>query len=434
MPAVTPADTLSRVGKARLAGITAAACLALPAAAWAQVDEPFLAADASQTGQVNLVAFGPEGTKVAITERVGDRSEPMGSGFVQYYGAFYVLEATTWRCDRLVRRFEAAMIEPSGERHAGRFSLRTPSCRHRMRVEAPEQVTPGAPFEVAVVDGWGIGGVRTQLCAAFAGEQELCGKVDVARGGERASQSLRLPRQGVWTLSVRLGRYREAVRVGVGVPAPPPPSRPVVLTTGDSTIQGIESFLEDRLPRRARVAREYLVGSGISRPITPYWPYWPSHAQRQAQERAPALTVISVGANDAHPMTPPEGAETPCCGDAWTAEYARRVGEMMDAYARGGEGRVLWLTLPAPRRLARARIAAAVNDAIRTAASGRPHVRLVQLDRIFTPGFRFRKRMRDRGKRVRVREPDGIHLTARGTAIAARAVAYAVRQWSGALP
>ena len=409
----------------------AVAWLALAGAAQAQ--GPVLAADASETGWINLVAFGTEGTKVQFAERVGDRTEPMGSGVVEWYQATYVLRATQWRCDRTVRRFEATMVEPDGSRHRGRFSLRTPSCKHRVSIETPTQVEPHAPFTVRIVDEWGIGGIAPEVCAIYRREKEVCGDATILRGSDHFEQTLRLPREGVWRLSMRLGRYRDYVGVGAGVPAPPVAHRPVVLTTGDSTIQGIESFLGDRLPRRTRIARHYLVGSGISRPITPYWPYWPSEAQRQAQERAPDLTVISIGANDGHPMTVPQGGQVECCDDPWIDEYARRAREMMAAYARDGEGRVLWLTLPAPRKRERARNAAAVNEAIRRAASGQPHVRLVQLDRIFTPGFVFRKRMRDRGRRVRVREPDGIHLTARGTDIAARAVAYAARHWPGAL-
>jgi hypothetical protein len=275
--------------------------------------------------------------------------------------------------------------------------------------------------------------VAAQVCAAYERERETCGEALIPRGSTAFEQELRLPRTGVWRLSARLGRHVDRHAIGAGVPAPAQTRRPVVLTTGDSTIQGVESYLEDRLPARVRFAREYLVGSGISRPITTYWPYWPSVAQRQAQERAPRLTVISVGANDSHPLDAPDGSRSACCDDAWVAEYARRVREMMVAYARGGAGRVLWLTLPAPRRPERARNTAAVNAAIRAAATGQPHVRLVQLDRMFTPGFRFRATIRDRGKRVRVREADGIHLNARGTDIAARAVAYAVRHWPGAL-
>jgi lysophospholipase L1-like esterase len=412
----------------------ATAWLALGAAgAHAQSDVPVLAADASETGYVNLVAFGQPGTQVALSEVVDGRHTELGAGTVQYYGAFYVLRATQWRCDRLVRRFRATMVDPQGRSHSGRFSLRTPSCRNRLSVEVPPEVAPGAPFTARVVDGWGIGGIGAKVCAALAGEEEACGAVQVVRGTAHTERELRLPRPGIWSVAVRLGRYRDRVRVGVGVPAPAVPMRPVVLTTGDSTIQGIESYLQDRLPGRARIARHYLVGSGISRPITPYWPYWPSEAQRQAQERAPRLTVISIGANDAHPMEAPGGGHVSCCGEAWVAEYARRASEMMSAYVRSGEGRVLWLTLPAPRKPPRIVHTAAVNDAIRRAASGQQHVRLVELDEIFTPGFRYRERMRDRGRRVLVRQPDGIHLTAKGTEIAARAVAYAARQWPGAL-
>jgi hypothetical protein len=48
------------------------------------------------------------------------------------------------------------------------------------------------------------------------------------------------------------------------------------------------------------------------------------------------------------------------------------------------------------------------------------------MDLLFTPNG-YREVMRYRGRDVHVREADGIHLNVAGTAIAARAVAQAIR-------
>jgi hypothetical protein len=113
-----------------------------------------------------------------------------------------------------------------------------------------------------------------------------------------------------------------------------------------------------------------------------------------------------------------------CCEPGWVAEYARRVRAMMQTYARRGRGRVVWLTLPLPK--GRREVADAVNLAVLRAAEGLTPVTVVRLDEVFTPAG-FRDVMRYRGRDVRVRERDGIHLNVAGTAIAARLVAAVLR-------
>ena len=131
-----------------------------------------------------------------------------------------------------------------------------------------------------------------------------------------------------------------------------------------------------------------------------------------------------IGANDGFPMA---GAD--CCGAPWIAEYARRARRMMRTYARGGRGRVYWLLLPAPRGRLFRETFPAVNAGLRLAARGlADDVRLIELDEVFTPGGRYRHSMEIDGKRVRVRQRDGVHLNATGAALAARLVAGALRR------
>jgi hypothetical protein len=97
----------------------------------------------------------------------------------------------------------------------------------------------------------------------------------------------------------------------------------------------------------------------------------------------------------------------------------------MLSYRRRGRGRVIWLTLPIPK--GPRDVADAVNGAVVSAASGLPRVSVLRLDQVFTPDG-FREVMPYRGRSVRVREADGIHLNIPGTAIAANLVAAELRK------
>ena len=108
----------------------------------------------------------------------------------------------------------------------------------------------------------------------------------------------------------------------------------------------------------------------------------------------------------------------------------------MNTYRRGGRARVYWLTLPAPREDDRQTIARAVNAAIEVAAQPyRAHVRVLDMEALFTPGGRYRDAMAVGGRSQIVREPDGIHLNALGAELAADAVLEAVeRDFAEAVP
>jgi hypothetical protein len=175
--------------------------------------------------------------------------------------------------------------------------------------------------------------------------------------------------------------------------------------------------------RRARVRSDVRVGTAISKLSVD----WLQIAAQQVAAHRPRDVVISIGAADGFAMTTPDAADVACCGEGWIAEYARRVRAMMQTYAQGGRARVCWLTLPLPRLAAREEISRAVNEAILRAATGAAGVRVVRLDRTFTPDG-YSDAIRYRGRRVRVREIDGVHLNVAGTAIAARIIAKLVRR------
>ncbi len=221
-----------------------------------------------------------------------------------------------------------------------------------------------------------------------------------------------VPESGTLTLATRAPRRPAFTRL----------HRLRLLATGDSMIQYVDIHLARRLQRRrgASVRSDAHVGTGISKPAQLDWV---RKARGQASRFRPDATVVYLGANEGFPLTSPSGARADCCDVAWTAAYARRVEAMMRSYRRGGRSYVYWLTLPAPRAQSHARVYRAVNTAIRHAAArAGDGVRVVDLARVFTPGWRFRQTITFRGRRISARQADGIHLTSAGAAVAATLV------------
>ena len=125
-------------------------------------------------------------------------------------------------------------------------------------------------------------------------------------------------------------------------------------------------------------------------------------------------------------MLDDRGREVRCCRRAWIEAYARDAGRMMKTYTSRRRF-VYWLTLPAPDDDQRHRIYAAVNIALQRAALRYERVRLLDMVKLFTPGYRYRRKMEVDGKRVAVRDRDGVHLNDTGAGLALRKVRHAMR-------
>jgi lysophospholipase L1-like esterase len=333
---------------------------------------------------------------------------------------------TPWSCDRVVRRFVAATTLPNGTRALGSYSVRTPSCSHRFELSAPRRVKPGSTGRILVVDGWGTGGIRPQLCITPPGAKRSCRTLAFPPAVAVAGRRFRATTRGRWRIELRVRDRRiRTATVAVGGDAPiAAKALPTLLATGDSTMQGIDSFLADDLGDTVDVRSDVRPGTGISK-LNP----WARISARDARSLRPQVTVISIGANDAWPMTTATGVEQACCERPWVAEYALRVRSMMQTYLRRGRGRVLWLTLAVPRDPRRVPIFAAVNRAVQLAARGVAGVTIMRMDQLFSP-HGYQETIRYRGHDVNVREPDGIHLNVSGTAIAATAIVQALRERS----
>jgi hypothetical protein len=196
-----------------------------------------------------------------------------------------------------------------------------------------------------------------------------------------------------------------------------------LLVTGDSLAQPLDTQLAQRLAEDGgvKVIRDVKLGTGISKTGLLDWGKF---SLRQARRDEPEAVVVFLGANEGFPI-PVKGKQVECCGAGWTAAYSARVKRVMDNYRRRGATRVYWLRLPLPRERARQEIALAVNKGIDSAA--KPYgdqVRVLDMERTFTPGGRYRDAIG--GKRVR--DPDGIHLNEAGAKLAAGVVLAAVRR------
>jgi hypothetical protein len=271
--------------------------------------------------------------------------------------------------------------------------------------------------EARVVDRWGTGGIRVRVCVEPPGGPAHCRRSHLPTGGDRVPVQFQALRPGGWRVSART-RYGHALG---GVRASHPGGGLTVLATGDSMMQRLDTVLLRRLGALGVRARsDAHEATGITKPSLLDWQ---AYAYRQAAT-APDVVVMFIGANDGFPMV---GAA--CCGEAWVAEYARRAHGMMEAYARGGRTRVIWLTLPTPRDRFVRRNFNAVNRALRRAAATlRRDVGILDLVERFSPGGKYRKWIRVKGDEVGVRQADGVHLSDEGAAIAASIVVRRLRR------
>jgi hypothetical protein len=389
-----------------------------------------MGADASKIGLLSLTFVGAEGATVDFLERVGDRLVRLGTGVAGPEEILTALpDATTWSCERPERRFLATATLPSGALALATYSVRTPTCASRFALSAPRRAARGDVVRVRIADRWGLGAIKPQLCVTAPQARRSCKTVALGRAVTLASRRFRARTRGDWVVQLRvLGRRvaRAVVRVGSGGSAAP--SVPTVLATGDSTMQGIDSFLADELGDAASVESDVRIGSGLSSarqddlpgaddPTAVQWALLAAQQTARLRQRA---TVVSLGANEGFPMTTPDGAQVACCDLRWAAEYSRRARLTMQAYARAG--RVLWLTLPLPRDDRRNAITDTVNRAIIDAAAGAARVTVLRMDLVFSPNG-FQEIIRYRGRDVDVRDVDGVHLNVAGTAIAAKIVA-----------
>ncbi len=385
-----------------LAGVVA---LLAPGIARAEVT---LAEGTPEVGRVHLVASA-SAPGVRIVEDVDGADIALADG----------AEARTdWTCES-TRTFAAI----AGEERSAPLTVTTPSCEDRIRVRSRPNVGLHEDLRISVVDRWALGDLPAAVCAVRPDQSRTCHQVALPQDQNVAHTVFAASAAGRWRIEATTpaGVFTRAVTV---VRKHYPAGGPTVLFTGDSMMLATRHVLQHRLPGNARTIDDIYVGSGITRPFVIDWATLPA---RQVRAYHPDATVISLGMGDGRELTTPAGT-VECCGTDYVAAYARHARAIMRAYARHGDGAVVWLNEPFTRDPARWPEEAAVNAALALAAQGLTRVRLVDLATTFTPGGAYRKYLDRDGVRVRVRTSDGIHLTRAGARIASRLVMARLRR------
>lgn len=377
-----------------------------------------------ETGWIGVTVRGEKGSSVIVQEQAGSALEHVTRIRLRARRV-HRRHVLPWRCDRRQRALVAtAMVNGAVQRATAR--VKTPSCRNRLDgYVRPARPRAGGRVYARLVDTWGTGNVEAQACIATPGVEQDCAdaRIDVSRARSTASFAVTRTGRSVVDITTPWGqRLRRQIDArGAG-------EKLRVLATGDSMVQYVDTSLSKRLEPGGDVSvrSDARVSTGISKLSGLDWV---QHARGQAGGFRPDATVVFIGANDGFPLrAASRRKKVRCCGRAWVKAYSLRARQMMAAYARRGAGQVYWLTLPAPRPTQWRNIYAAVNRALRRAASRfGDEVKIVDLGKVFTPGWRFRRTMRWHGQTVVVRQGDGVHLTAAGASIAAELVNACMR-------
>ena len=266
-------------------------------------------------------------------------------------------------------------------------------------------------------DRWGLGDVATQVCIRPPGGPVSCRGRRLGTGTER--MPVRAPRPGEWRVRIGVPWGEELRTVDIARRG----GRQRLLVTGDSMIQPLDDFLEQRLgPLGMRVTSDPNISTGISKPTLLDWP---AHARAEAARVRPDVTVVLLGANDGFPI-----GDIPCCGDAWSRAYAR-ARPRDHGHARPGRprARVLDDAAGAARRLLPPHVPrgqrgpaprGARGAAARAADPARP--------RSSRPAAATAPRCGSAAQVRQVRQADGVHLSAAGAAAAAGLVVRALRE------
>jgi hypothetical protein len=143
---------------------------------------------------------------------------------------------------------------------------------------------------------------------------------------------------------------------------------------------------------------------------------WPKTLRDDAATYDPEVVVLMFGGNDAQGIVGPDGAVFQDLSEpGWQAEYARRVGFVMDEL-RAPDRVLLWMGLPPMRSTTFDPKARIMSSIFREQASTRPWVRYIDLTKEFgdSQGRYVQTKPGDDGAPVDLRKSDGIHFNVNG--------------------
>lgn len=276
---------------------------------------------------------------------------------------------------------------------------------HKTAAEQPA----GAPRDIALTLTAGLAGV-----SGFVGLDEP----------RRALKSA-LGRAGDDTISSRVSFARARRRPpdtasAVARPAFSPAHPLRLYLTGDSLLYDPEKEILERVQGVGAIEAvgpgvDTHAATGLAQPLVFNWfEYLP----KQAASLRPNLVVLGFGGNDGQPLFG-DGGGQPFGTPEWIAEYARRVGGVMDDFAAAG-AKVMWVGLPIVRDPELSARFALMNRIYAAQAARRPG-QVYFLDvyaRFADARGRYADYLKDSsGQLALMRKPDGIHYELAGAKV-----------------
>lgn len=223
---------------------------------------------------------------------------------------------------------------------------------------------------------------------------------------------------------------------------PPTEDNPAeVLIVGDSDAGTFFPYLQGILGETGVVDAEvdYVVSSGLARPD---FHDWPAHLADTLDGSDPDIVIVTFGGNDAQGITEPCPNGAGSCGvnvvvpqataenaAEWKAEYASRVGAVMDLLTENPDRRVIWVGIPNAQDPEFTALLQVQDQAVRQALESYPDAVFVDTWEIFDGRNGGIAELvvdpRD-GTAKPVRQSDGFHLNADGAEILAIDIAAQV--------
>ena len=208
-------------------------------------------------------------------------------------------------------------------------------------------------------------------------------------------------------------------------PADSAPAISPVLLLGDSMMRLPGQAIQRELSRKPGIQAEAFsgIGTGLAR-LDAF--DWLGKIDELCAEFHPKVAVVALGANDRQPMQLPGFRLVQPGTPEWNAEYADRIGQAMDRLKAGGCQRIIWLLLPPMRDAVVDAFAQDVNQAIGVEAAQRSGVAAHDFTSLVADrrigGYADRVMDPHTAAAIRVRDPDGIHLTPDGARMLATAL------------
>jgi len=211
----------------------------------------------------------------------------------------------------------------------------------------------------------------------------------------------------------------EVVRPALRAPAAGAPLR--VYIGGDSILRDAgDAFLQVAGDSPLfETTLHYENATGLTRPD---FYDWPAALADDMETHRPEVAFILFGGNDSQGIVAPDGKVFQSVSDpGWQAEYARRVGGVMDSL-RADDRIVFWIGLPPMREAGFSGRAKIMNAIYRSAAEDRPWMTYLDTVPIFgdQDGGYVERKPDDSGDLVDLRQEDGIHLSSPGAERLAR--------------